>query len=247
MRARLLHAPVAPCRWLVLQPYIYALPLLSLLPRCLRCSWDHGPGVDMISKMLKMQMLEDEDDLAYAETEKKARTDSTSDGRPAWMRTLHTTASNWLHLIPQTLSHLKRTVENIKVAGVEWAGLARVEGRGRARCALGAGPRPGQQEGWPPSPRRLQVLEGCPSPRSCVNDSSPLRCCLGCWQSGPASPTSFVEVGPDHAQAAVGAWAALWIPGLLVTGLLWRRGLVKHSSLTLASARTISGPAVPVL
>lgn len=26
----------------------------------------------MISKMLKMQMLEDEDDLAYAETEKKA-------------------------------------------------------------------------------------------------------------------------------------------------------------------------------
>lgn len=71
----------------------------------------------MISKMLKMQMLEDEDDLAYAETEKKTRTDSTSDGRPAWMRTLHTTASNWLHLIPQTLSHLKRTVENIKVAG----------------------------------------------------------------------------------------------------------------------------------
>eukprot|EP00069_Balaena_mysticetus_P006005 bmy_18308T0 len=71
-------------------------------------------GVDMISKMLKMQMLEDEDDLAYAETEKKTRPDATSDGRPAWMRTLHTTASNWLHLIPQTLSHLKRTVENIK-------------------------------------------------------------------------------------------------------------------------------------
>uniref|UniRef100_A0A674J882 Dynein heavy chain C-terminal domain-containing protein n=1 Tax=Terrapene triunguis TaxID=2587831 RepID=A0A674J882_9SAUR len=68
----------------------------------------------MISKMLKMQMLEDEDDLAYAETEKKARTDSTSDGRPSWMRTLHTTASNWFHLIPQTLNHLKRTVENIK-------------------------------------------------------------------------------------------------------------------------------------
>ena len=78
-----------------------------------------GLGVDMISKMLKMQMLEDEDDLAYAETEKMTRTDSTSDGRPAWMRTLHNTASNWLHLIPQTLSPLKRTVENIKVAGLE--------------------------------------------------------------------------------------------------------------------------------
>ncbi|XP_065449670.1 cytoplasmic dynein 1 heavy chain 1-like isoform X1 [Chrysemys picta bellii] len=69
-------------------------------------------GIDMISNMLKMQMLED--DLAYAETGKKARTDSTSDGRPSWMRTLHTTASNWFHLIPQTLNHLKRTVENIK-------------------------------------------------------------------------------------------------------------------------------------
>ncbi|KAM5129729.1 LOW QUALITY PROTEIN: cytoplasmic dynein 1 heavy chain 1-like [Mantella aurantiaca] len=68
----------------------------------------------MISKMLKMQMLEDEDDLAYAETEKKQRTDSTSDGRPAWMRTLHTTACNWLHVIPNSLNHLKRTVENIK-------------------------------------------------------------------------------------------------------------------------------------
>lgn len=94
----------------------------------------------MISKMLKMQMLEDEDDLAYAETEKKARTDSTSDGRPAWMRTLHTTASNWLHLIPQTLSHLKRTVENIKVAGHE---------RGR----LG-GPRSGRARAPAPAPLR---------------------------------------------------------------------------------------------
>ncbi|XP_028677485.1 cytoplasmic dynein 1 heavy chain 1 isoform X2 [Erpetoichthys calabaricus] len=70
-------------------------------------------GIDMISKMLKMQMLEDEDDLAY-ETEKKQRTNSTSDGQPAWMRTLHTTACNWLQLIPQSLNHLKRTVENIK-------------------------------------------------------------------------------------------------------------------------------------
>ncbi|XP_077125303.1 cytoplasmic dynein 1 heavy chain 1 isoform X2 [Ranitomeya variabilis] len=71
-------------------------------------------GIDMISKMLKMQMLEDEDDLAYAETEKKQRTDSTSDGRPSWMRTLHTTACNWLSVIPQALNHLKRTVDNIK-------------------------------------------------------------------------------------------------------------------------------------
>ncbi|XDV43879.1 hypothetical protein PO909_012270 [Leuciscus waleckii] len=46
----------------------------------------------MMGKLLKMQMLEDEDDLAY-ETEKK-RSTSTTDAQPAWMRT--------------------RTVENIK-------------------------------------------------------------------------------------------------------------------------------------
>uniref|UniRef100_A0A3B3C6G1 Dynein heavy chain C-terminal domain-containing protein n=1 Tax=Oryzias melastigma TaxID=30732 RepID=A0A3B3C6G1_ORYME len=67
----------------------------------------------MMGKMLKMQMLEDEDDLAY-ETEKKERTSSTSDAQPAWMRTLHTTARNWLQLMPQTVNPLKRTVENIK-------------------------------------------------------------------------------------------------------------------------------------
>lgn len=67
-----------------------------------------------MGKMLKMQMLEDEDDLAY-ETEKKERTSSTSDTQPAWMRTLHTTACNWLQLMPQTVNPLKRTVENIKV------------------------------------------------------------------------------------------------------------------------------------
>lgn len=71
-------------------------------------------GTDMMGKMLKMQMLEDEDDLAY-ETEKKQRASSASDAQPAWMRTLHTTACNWLQLIPQTVSPLKRTVENIKV------------------------------------------------------------------------------------------------------------------------------------
>jgi len=68
----------------------------------------------MMSKMLKMQMLEDEDDLAY-ETEIKPRTASTSDNQPAWMRTIHATAFNWLQLIPQMVNPLKRTVENIKV------------------------------------------------------------------------------------------------------------------------------------
>lgn len=68
----------------------------------------------MMGKLLKMQMLEDEDDLAY-ETEKKQRSTSSSDAQPAWMRTLHTTARNWLQLIPESVNPLKRTVENIKV------------------------------------------------------------------------------------------------------------------------------------
>lgn len=88
---------------------VFHLPsLLTLLPPP-GCT-----GIDMMGKMLKMQMLEDEDDLAY-ETEKKERTTSTSDAQPAWMRTLHTTACNWLQLMPQTVNPLKRTVENIKV------------------------------------------------------------------------------------------------------------------------------------
>lgn len=84
----------------------------------------------MMGKMLKMQMLEDEDDLAY-ETEKKD-TSSTSDAQPAWMRTLHTTACNWLQLMPQTVNPLKRTVENIKV-------MAKLRGkdiRGQAKNVL---------------------------------------------------------------------------------------------------------------
>ncbi|TRY83561.1 hypothetical protein DNTS_016270 [Danionella cerebrum] len=70
-------------------------------------------ATDMMGKLLKMQMLEDEDDLAY-ETEKKQRSPSTSDTQPAWMRTLHATAQNWLRLIPESLNPLKRTVDNIR-------------------------------------------------------------------------------------------------------------------------------------
>jgi dynein heavy chain 1 len=37
-----------------------------------------------------------------------------SDGRPAWMRTMSESVSNWLSNIPKNLNPLKRTVENIK-------------------------------------------------------------------------------------------------------------------------------------
>ncbi|XP_001636057.2 cytoplasmic dynein 1 heavy chain 1 isoform X2 [Nematostella vectensis] len=70
-------------------------------------------GQDLIAKLLKMQLLGDDDELAYSPdaTRQKRR---ESDPRPAWMRTLHTTAANWLTMIPKSLTGLKRTLDNIK-------------------------------------------------------------------------------------------------------------------------------------
>ena len=75
-------------------------------------------GTDLIGKMLKMQLLED-DDVLPEETTEKARRSSSVDGRPAWMRTLFTSASTWLKLVPKSLTPLKRTVDNIKVCWLD--------------------------------------------------------------------------------------------------------------------------------
>ncbi|CAH0758045.1 unnamed protein product [Diatraea saccharalis] len=72
-------------------------------------------GSDLVSKLLKMQQLEDEEELAYnAATQDDHSIVVEGDGRPAWMKTLHQTATNWLQLLPQELPTLRRTVENIK-------------------------------------------------------------------------------------------------------------------------------------
>lgn len=74
-------------------------------------------GTDLISKLLKMQQLEDDDELAYTSDEgldSMTRDPVQEDGRPSWMKTLHNSASTWLKLLPQNLQTLKRTVENIK-------------------------------------------------------------------------------------------------------------------------------------
>merc|ERR1711915_462095 len=70
-------------------------------------------GHDLIIKLLKMQQLdEDDEELAYSDS----KTDNAGviEGRPAWMKTLHTSSSEWLAMLPTALSPLKRTVENIK-------------------------------------------------------------------------------------------------------------------------------------
>ncbi|CAB3376335.1 Hypothetical predicted protein [Cloeon dipterum] len=83
-------------------------------------------GTDLVSKLLKMQQLEDDDELAYTGQEgggsghdgalslEASLPLSEGDGRPLWMRTLHNSATTWLELLPKSLNTLRRTVENIK-------------------------------------------------------------------------------------------------------------------------------------
>ncbi|XP_021916201.1 dynein heavy chain, cytoplasmic isoform X2 [Zootermopsis nevadensis] len=72
-------------------------------------------GTDLVGKLLKMQQLEDDDELAYSAEEGLSQPHvQEADGRPSWMRTLHNSASTWLQLLPKSLQTLRRTVENIK-------------------------------------------------------------------------------------------------------------------------------------
>ncbi|XP_063237430.1 dynein heavy chain, cytoplasmic isoform X2 [Bacillus rossius redtenbacheri] len=72
-------------------------------------------GTDLVSKLLKMQQLEDDDELAYAVDEGVDKPcEEQRDGRPSWMKTLNNSASTWLQLLPKSLQTLRRTVENIK-------------------------------------------------------------------------------------------------------------------------------------
>ncbi|KAK3912297.1 Dynein heavy chain, cytoplasmic [Frankliniella fusca] len=72
-------------------------------------------GTDLVGKLLKMQQLEDDDELAYSiEEGLDQKQKSLGDGRPSWMRTLHNSAATFLELLPRSLATLRRTVENIK-------------------------------------------------------------------------------------------------------------------------------------
>ncbi|XP_070577189.1 cytoplasmic dynein 1 heavy chain 1-like [Ptychodera flava] len=73
-------------------------------------------GSEMITNLLKMQLLEDDDELAYSTTptSEEAPTSPSADGRPAWMRTLYESAQTWLSIIPKSLTTLKRSADNIK-------------------------------------------------------------------------------------------------------------------------------------
>jgi len=61
----------------------------------------------MIGKLLKMQMLEDDDELAYspAETESAAAMQREADGRPGWMRILSGDLLEWSKMLPKVCEH----------------------------------------------------------------------------------------------------------------------------------------------
>ncbi|KAH6926569.1 hypothetical protein HPB50_019808 [Hyalomma asiaticum] len=69
-------------------------------------------GSDLIAKLLKMQLLEDDDEPAYVAAEEGERA-APGDGRPAWMATLQQSGSTWLRLLPPSLQSLRRTKDNI--------------------------------------------------------------------------------------------------------------------------------------
>lgn len=72
-------------------------------------------GTDLVGKLLKMQQLEDDEELAYSPEESLDQAIVKDvDGRPSWMKTLHNSASTWLQLLPKSLNTLRRTVDNIK-------------------------------------------------------------------------------------------------------------------------------------
>ena len=71
-------------------------------------------GASVVSKLLKLQLLEDDDMVYVSEVEGAKVKRTTVDGRPAWMRTLLNSATTWLRLLPNNLQILCRTVENIK-------------------------------------------------------------------------------------------------------------------------------------
>lgn len=56
-------------------------------------------GSEIIANLLKMQILEEDDDLAYGITPDEE--EKIVDGRPTWMKTLHTSVSTWMTLVPK--------------------------------------------------------------------------------------------------------------------------------------------------
>ena len=72
-------------------------------------------GVEITNKLLKLSVMdEEEEELAYTPTEEHSAAKEKKDGQPAWMRQLKETILDWKKILPNSLSSIKRTIENIK-------------------------------------------------------------------------------------------------------------------------------------
>jgi len=100
------HSPT----WLGLPPNAERVILLNL-------------GQDMIRKLLRLQALEDEDEVLVTISQKAGDSSADSslvselsggDVRPTYMKTLAADIETWLKYLPTRLELLKRSVENIK-------------------------------------------------------------------------------------------------------------------------------------
>jgi dynein heavy chain 1 len=72
---------------------------------------------DCVSKLLKLSVLDEEDEeLAYEEdnSARSKQSDESKDSRPSWMRQLQQSVHEWILLLPKYLQPIRRTQENIK-------------------------------------------------------------------------------------------------------------------------------------
>ena len=71
-------------------------------------------GTALLASLLKMTVLEDDDELAYSGPDEAGTSDVVAYSRPSWMVTTQQSATTWLSLLPETVPTLRRTLDNIK-------------------------------------------------------------------------------------------------------------------------------------
>jgi len=71
-------------------------------------------GDKMLVNVLKMQVMSEEDELAYSPEISGKREGQEGDVRPAWMKSMASSVKKWLSILPEKLTQMKRTLENIK-------------------------------------------------------------------------------------------------------------------------------------
>ncbi len=83
----------------------------------------------MITKLLKMQMLDEDDELAYSTQASDEEEEKKVDGRPAWMRTLHNSLATWLQLVPKVDIMSLFYLEYFNIIGIQITFLDDIKGQ----------------------------------------------------------------------------------------------------------------------